>query len=173
VAETIPEVAIDPSPRDVLAIVTRAVFQAGVSWSQIARHWDAYEHAFSAFDPAIVATFDDTDVDRILAQPGVLRVPRKIRATIANAKALRGLLDSFGTFAGYADSFESYASLARDMRERFSFLGEMNVWYVLFRSGRPVPRFEPWVATIKGEHPRMREMVDLARSQGRSPERDS
>jgi hypothetical protein len=33
-----------------------------------------------------------------------------------------------------------------------------------------VPRFEPWVKTIKGEHPRMREMVELARAQGRSCE---
>jgi hypothetical protein len=56
------------------------------------------------------------------------------------------------------------------MRRRFTFLGEMNVWYVLFRCGRPVPRFEPWAKTIKGDHPRMREMVVLAREQGRSPE---
>jgi hypothetical protein len=46
----------------------------------------------------------------------------------------------------------------------------MNVWYVLFRCGEPVPRFEPWVKTIKGEHPRMREMVERARAQGRSCE---
>lgn len=50
-------------------------------------------------------------------------------------------------------------------------MGDMNVWYFLFRANRPVPRFESWVTTIPGEHPRMREMVEQARRQGRSPER--
>jgi len=50
-------------------------------------------------------------------------------------------------------------------------MGEMNAWYFLFRIGEAVPTFEAWVTTIPGEHPRMREMVALARSQGRSRER--
>lgn len=172
-AETIPEVIVDPAPCDVLAVIARAVFQAGVSWAQIAKNWDSYETAFSRFDPATVASYDDSDVERILAQPGILRMPRKIHAVIANARALRDLLAQFGTFASYADSFADFDALQSDMRGRFSFLGAMNVWYVLFRCGLPVPRFEPWVTTIKGEHPRMREMVDLARSQQRSHERST
>ena len=38
-------------------------------------------------------------------------------------------------------------------------MGDLNVWYFLFRTGEPVPRFEPWVETIAGTHPRMHEMV--------------
>jgi len=49
-------------------------------------------------------------------------------------------------------------------------MGDMNVWYVLFRTGHAVPRFEEWVSTIPGDHPRMREMVELARATGRSRE---
>lgn len=169
-AAVIPEVVAQPAPRDVLAIVTRAVFQAGVSWAQIAQQWDAYEAAFVGFDPVAVAAFDDVDVERVLAHPGILRMRRKVAATVANARALVQIGSEFGTFAAYATSFPDYAALARDMRSRFSFLGEMNVWYVLFRCGRPVPRFEAWITTIPGDHPRMREMVDLARSQRRSPE---
>jgi hypothetical protein len=45
------------------------------------------------------------------------------------------------------------------------------VWYFLFRVGEPVPRFETWVQTIPGDHPRMREMVERARACGCSPER--
>jgi hypothetical protein len=171
VASTIPGVCSDPTAADVLAIITRAVFQAGVSWAQIARNWEAYERAFRGFDPALVAAFDDVDVERVLAEPGILRMPRKVRATVDNARALCDVARAFGTFRAYAASFPNYRTLERDIRSRFSHLGEMNVWYVLFRCGLAVPRFEPWVATIKGEHPRMREMVELARSQGRSPER--
>jgi 3-methyladenine DNA glycosylase Tag len=168
---TIPRVVARASPSEVLAVIARAVFQAGVSWAQIARHWEAYERAFSGFDPAVVAHFDDADVERVLAEPGVLRSPKKVKAVIANARALTRILDEFGTFHAYASTFPDYAAVAKDVRRRFSFMGEMNAWYLLFRVGEPVPRFETWVTTIPGEHPRMREMVELARKDGISPER--
>ena len=166
----IPEIVSDPSPAQILEILTRAVFQAGVKWSQIAQHWDAYRLAFADFDPAQVAAFDSIDAERILAQDGVLRVPRKVKATIANAEALLAIERAFGSFHAYVASFSGYPPLAKDMKKRFAFLGDMNVWYVLFRCGESVPRFESWVKTIPGAHPRMREMVELARARGVSPE---
>jgi len=48
----------------------------------------AYRRAFFDFDVARVARFDDADVARVLETPGVLRSPRKVRATVANARAL-------------------------------------------------------------------------------------
>jgi hypothetical protein len=171
VASTIPQVIERPSSAQVLEIITRAVFQAGVKWAQIAEHWDAYRDAFAEFEVARVAAFDSVDVERILAHPRILRVARKVRATIANAQALLTIAGEFGSFHDYVASFEAYTPLAKDIKKRFAGVGDMNVWYVLFRCGEPVPRFEPWVKTIPGEHPRMREMVALAREEGRSPER--
>ncbi len=170
-ASAVPDVVIAPSPNDVLAVITRAVFQTGVSWAQIAAHWDAYGRAFADFDPARVAAFTEIDAARALEEPGVLRSPRKVRAIVANAAALVRLLAEFGSLHGYASSFADYASLAKDVKKRFAFMGDMNAWYVLFRLGEPVPRFEAWVTTIPGEHPRMREMVERARAAGRSSER--
>ncbi len=167
---TIPEVIEHPSPAQVLEIITRAVFQAGVKWAQIAEHWDAYRDAFAGFDVGRVAAFDSIDVERVLAHPGILRVGRKVNATIANAQALLAIAREFGSFHQYVASYDAYAALAKDIKTRFTGVGDMNVWYVLFRCGEHVPRFEPWVKTIPGEHPRMREMVALAREQGRSPE---
>jgi 3-methyladenine DNA glycosylase Tag len=167
---TIPEVIEPRRPADYLEVITRAVFQAGVSWAQIARHWGAYRRAFMDFDPAIVATFDTIDIERVLSEPGILRMPRKVNATVKNAQTLLGLEREFGSTAQYFASFPSYAALARDIKKRFSFMGDMNVWYFLFRTGNPVPHFEEWVTTIPGDHPRMREMVELARSLGTSPE---
>nr|MDQ2664369.1 hypothetical protein [Candidatus Eremiobacteraeota bacterium] len=69
--------------------------------------------------------------------------------------------------------FESYDALAVDFRKRFKFMGEMNVWYFLFRVREPVPTFERWVQTIRGDHPRMAEMVERARALGTSTESDS
>jgi len=170
VAETIPDVIEPVTLADYFEVMTRAVFQAGVSWRQIAAPWDAYRDAFAHFDPVRVAAYDDLDVERVLATRGILRMPRKVRATIANAKALLQADREHNGLAAYLGSFETYAGLAKDLKRRFTLMGDMNVWYFLFRTGRPVPRFEAWVATIRGEHPRMREMVDRARSLGRSPE---
>jgi 3-methyladenine DNA glycosylase Tag len=171
VAETIPDVIAPTSLAEYFEVMTRAVFQAGVSWKQIAAHWDAYREAFSNFDPVRVAAFDDLDVERVLATPGILRMPRKIRATIADAGALLEADREYGGFQRYLRSFGSYEGLAKDFKRRFVLMGDMNVWYFLFRTGETVPRFESWVSTIRGEHPRMREMVERARREGRSPER--
>jgi len=170
VAETIPEVIVPASLDDYFEVMTRAVFQAGVSWKQIAVQWDAYRIAFASFNPASVAAFDDLDVERVLAIPGILRMPRKVRATIANANALIDADREFGGFDRYLGSFDSYRALAKDLKGRFALMGDMNVWYFLFRTGRAVPQFESWVKTIPGDHPRMREMVERARALGRSPE---
>jgi 3-methyladenine DNA glycosylase Tag len=169
-AETIPEVIEAPTAADYFEVMTRAVFQAGVSWKQIAQQWEAYREAFACFDPARVITFDDVDRVRVLETPGILRSPRKVDATIANAAALVQTKHDFGSVDRYLESFDSYAALAKDLKKRFAFMGEMNVWYWLFRTGHAVPRFESWVQTIPGDHPRMREMVERARAQGRSRE---
>ncbi len=169
-APVIPEVIEHPTPAQVLEIITRAVFQAGVKWSQIAQHWDAYGEAFAHFEVARVAAFDALDIERALEYPGILRVTKKAKATVTNAQALLALERERGSFHNYVAAFPDYATLAKDMRKRFAFLGDMNVWYVLFRCSEPVPNFETWVQTIPGEHPRMREMVALAREAGRSPE---
>ncbi len=169
-AALIPEVVKPDSLAGYFEVMTRAVFQAGVSWRQIADHWQAYREAFASFDPVQVAAYDDVDIDRVLATPGILRMPRKVRATIANAAMLLETDREYHEFSTYLRSFDSYAGLAKDFKKRFTFMGDMNVWYFLFRVGEPVPRFEHWVQTIRGEHPRMREMVDLARSAGKSPE---
>jgi 3-methyladenine DNA glycosylase Tag len=167
---TIPDVIVPSGLSDYLEVMTRAVFQAGVRWQQIAQNWEAYGVAFAAFDPIQVAAFDDLDVERALQVPGILRMRKKAFATVNNAKALLEVERDFGSVGAYVASFPTYPDVAKDMKKRFSFMGDMNVWYVLFRTGHPVPRFEPWLETIDGDHPRMREMVDLARSQQRSPE---
>lgn len=165
----VPTVVRPTSAADYLEVMTRAVFQAGVRWRQIGEHWDAYRSAFAGFDPARVADYDEFDVERVMETPGILHVRRKVLATLANARALLEI-DQNGGVAAYLRSFESYAPLAKAIKKRFAFMGDMNVWYFLFRVGEPVPRFESWVETIPGDHPRMREMVEFARSCGQSPE---
>jgi DNA-3-methyladenine glycosylase I len=61
--------------------------QAGLSWRTILQKQDAYRRAFAGFDPAAVAQFGDADVDRLMADSGIVRNRAKIVAAIANAQA--------------------------------------------------------------------------------------
>ncbi|WP_299772772.1 DNA-3-methyladenine glycosylase I [uncultured Tateyamaria sp.] len=62
-------------------------FQAGLSWITILRKRDAFRAAFADFDPAVVAEWGEDDVQRLLANPGIIRHRGKIEATITNARA--------------------------------------------------------------------------------------
>ena len=169
--EFIPDVIVDPKLSDYLEVISRAVFQAGLSWAGIGKNWDAYRREFDGFDPQKVARYTEGDVDRLMRADGILHSARKIRATIANAAAIVEL-EARGDsgIKAYLRSFTSYAELAADLKKRFKFMGDMNVWYFLFRVHEPVPQFEHWVKTIPGDHPRMKEMVEKARSAGTSME---
>jgi DNA-3-methyladenine glycosylase I len=66
-------------------------FQSGLSWITILRKREAFRQAFAGFDPDVVASFDDGDVARLMADAGIVRNRAKIEATIANARATVGL----------------------------------------------------------------------------------
>ncbi|MBD5634705.1 MAG: DNA-3-methyladenine glycosylase I [Candidatus Eremiobacteraeota bacterium] len=162
----IPERIERPTPGDALAVVSRAIFQAGLSWKLIESKWDAYRRLFDDFDPMLVGAYGEGDVERIMADGGVVRTRKKIVATIGNARAALAIEREFGSVANYLRAFPSYEALAHDIRERFGFVGELSAYYIAFRLGAEVPRFEDWETTIRGDHPRMREMIAHARAGG-------
>lgn len=81
-------------------------FQAGLSWITILRKREAFRTAFAGFDPAVVATFDETDVERLLDDAGIVRHRGKINATINNAQCLAALRGEYGSLAAFAWSYE-------------------------------------------------------------------
>jgi DNA-3-methyladenine glycosylase I len=66
-------------------------FQSGLSWLVILRKRPAFRAAFSGFDPEAVAAFDDADVERLLADAGIVRNRAKILAAVENARAVLAL----------------------------------------------------------------------------------
>lgn len=71
-------------------------FQAGLSWATILRKREAFRDAFDRFEPEIVASYTESDVDRLMADAGIVRNLAKVRATIGNARATVALRDSGG-----------------------------------------------------------------------------
>ncbi len=71
-------------------------FQAGLSWITILRKRDAFRAAFAGFDPEKVAGWGEADVQRCLADPGIVRSRAKIEATIGNAKSYLAIAEKDG-----------------------------------------------------------------------------
>jgi DNA-3-methyladenine glycosylase I len=76
-------------------------FQAGLSWQTILRKRPAFRTAFANFDPEQVARFTTADVDRLLADPGIIRSRAKIEATIAGARIYLAMQAAGEDFADY------------------------------------------------------------------------
>ncbi len=71
----------------VFELLSLEAFQAGLSWLTILRKREGFRHAFAGFSIERVADFDEHDVERLLAEPGIVRHRGKIEATIGNAVA--------------------------------------------------------------------------------------
>jgi DNA-3-methyladenine glycosylase I len=91
--------------RHLFEMLTLEGAQAGLSWSTILNKRDGYRRAFAEFDPAVVARFGPDDVERLLADPGIVRNRLKVESTIANAPRVLELQQEHGSFASYLWDF--------------------------------------------------------------------
>ena len=80
-------------------------FQAGLSWITILRKREAFREAFEGFNPAIVASFTDLDITRLLTNSGIVRSRSKIEATIGNARAYLEMEKNGEDFSKFAWAF--------------------------------------------------------------------
>lgn len=79
--------------------------QAGLSWLTILRKREHYRRAFARFDARKIARYGKPDVQRLLADPGIVRNRLKIEATIANAGAFLALCAAEGSFDRFVWGF--------------------------------------------------------------------
>lgn len=89
--------------------------QAGLSWRTILNKREGYRRAFKGFDPAAVARMRASSVERLLADPGIVRHRGKIESTLSNAKCVIQLQREFGSFARYLWDFVG----GRPLQNRF------------------------------------------------------
>ena len=79
--------------------------QAGLSWSTILHKREGYRQAFAGFDPQIVARFTTKDVERLLADPGIVRNRLKVESTVSNASRVLEVQEELGSLDTYLWSF--------------------------------------------------------------------
>ncbi|WP_077088360.1 DNA-3-methyladenine glycosylase I [Mycobacterium rhizamassiliense] len=128
-------------------------FQSGLSWLIILRKRENFRRAFSGFDVEKVAGYGDADVERLMADAGIVRNRAKIDATIANARAIaelgssEDLSDLLWSFAPpprprFADASEipaataeSKAMAAELKRRGFRFVGPTTAYALMQATG--------------------------------------
>jgi DNA-3-methyladenine glycosylase I len=124
-------------------------FQSGLSWLIILRKRENFRNAFDGFDLEKVARYTDADVDRLLADQGIVRNRAKIVATIANARAaadvdLSELLWSFApaakprpaTLADVPATTPESTAMARELKRRgFRFVGPTTAYALMQATG--------------------------------------
>jgi DNA-3-methyladenine glycosylase I len=130
---------------DYLEVLSKAVFQSGMSWRVVEAKWEGFRAAFAAFDPATIAAFTGEDVDRLVEDTRIIRNRRKIEATITNAETMLTLDGEPGGFTGWLRSHGDFEATVAALRGEFRFLGDTGTYFFLYVVGEKVPPHEEWM----------------------------
>jgi len=85
--------------------------QAGLSWLTILKKREFYRKAFDGFDIEQVAAYEETEVRRLLADPGIVRNRLKIEGAVKNARGVRAIQSEFGSLASFIWGYVDHAPL--------------------------------------------------------------
>lgn len=146
-----PPQQIEPrSLADYLEVMSKAVFQSGMSWRVVEAKWPGFRDAFDGFDPERVAALTPDDIERLAGDTRIIRNRRKIEATADNAQAILALdEDTEGGFEAWLGSHGDFEQTIDALREHFRFLGDMGAYYFLYVVKQPLPEHEDCIARIE------------------------
>jgi len=140
--------------RGIYEKLTLEAFQSGLSWLTILRKRENFRAAFAGFEIERVARFDDADVERLMADAGIVRNRLKVAAAITNARAAQAMLadgeslaelvwsfrldppDAPPTAADLPATTDGSKTLARELKRRgFAFVGPTTVYSTMQACG--------------------------------------
>ena len=129
---------------DYLDVMSRVVFQSGMSWKVVEAKWPDTRAAFHDFDVERVARMSDAEVDALCEDTRVIRNRRKLQAVVSNADKLLDLDDRPGGFRAFLREHDDYWAAAKAVRKEFKFMGDMGIYYFMYVVGEDVPPHEEW-----------------------------
>jgi 3-methyladenine DNA glycosylase Tag len=145
-----PPEQIEPkSLDDYLAVMSKAVFQGGMSWRVVEAKWPGIQAAFKNFDVHKVADFNERDIDELTQDKRVIRNLRKLEAIVANARRMIALDAEHSSFRNYLRSHGDFDATLSAMRKDFKFMGPMATYYFLYVVGEDVPPHEEFRAKYR------------------------
>jgi DNA-3-methyladenine glycosylase I len=102
--------------RELFELLTLEGAQAGLAWITILRKREGYRQAFAGFDPATVARFKPRDVERLMADAGIVRNRLKIESAVNNAARVLEVQEELGSLDAYLWSFVEGAPIVGTWR---------------------------------------------------------
>jgi len=132
---------------DYLDVMSKSVFQAGISWRVVDSKWPGIREAFHQFDPVAISNITLIELDKLAVDKRIIRNRRKIEAIVNNARRMLELDRTHNGFRNYLRSHTSFEELVKDLRKQFKFLGDMGAYHFLWVVGEEVPSYEQWCAS--------------------------
>jgi 3-methyladenine DNA glycosylase Tag len=134
---------------DYLEVMSKAVFQSGMSWKVVEAKWPGTRDAFHNFDVQKVAALNDKDIDELTQDTRVIRNYRKLNAIVFNAQRMISLDDEYKGFKNYLRSQDDFDATLNNIRKDFKFMGPTGIYYFLYVVGEKVPPHAEFEATYR------------------------
>ena len=145
-----PPEQIDPrSLDDYLDVMSKAVFQSGISWKVVEAKWPGTREAFHNFNVVEVSAFDDQEIDALTQDTRVIRNYRKLNAVVSNAQKMLALDQEYDGFKNYLRAHGDFDATLNAIRKDFKFMGPTGIYYFLYVVGEPVPSHEEFEAAYR------------------------
>ena len=146
---TAPQQIQPSSLDDYMEVMSKAVFQSGMSWKVVEAKWPTTREAFYDFDVRRVANFDERDLERLEQDTRVIRNSRKLAAIVSNAGRMIELEDERGSFQSYLRSQDNFGDTLQLIKKDFKFMGPTGIYFFLYVVGEQVPTHEEFETTYK------------------------
>jgi DNA-3-methyladenine glycosylase I len=145
-----PPEQVNPDSLDVyLEVMSKAVFQSGMSWKVVEAKWPGTQEAFLGFDVNKVAALGPFDIEELAKDTRVIRNRRKLEAIVYNAQQILALDEEYGSFQQYLRSQDDFGGTLKRMKKDFKFMGPTAVYYLLYVTGEEVPPHDEFEARYR------------------------
>jgi 3-methyladenine DNA glycosylase Tag len=139
-------------PADYLEVLSRIVFATGISGEVVDRKWPGIREAMHDFDAERIANMTPEELDKLTADPRVIRNRRKLEGIVSNAQTVMELEKEHGGFRNYLKSFGSFEAAEKDLKKRFKFVGDYGAYHFMYVVKEPVPDWHDWCRSHGREH---------------------
>ena len=137
------------SLNDYLEIMTKVVFQSGMSWKVVESKMPSINEAMDGLDVVKVADYDERDIERLTSDKRVIRNQRKLVAIRDNARRMLELEKEHGGFQNYLRSQPDFDSTLKMIKKDFKYMGPMGIFYFLYVVGEDVIDYEDFQKRYK------------------------
>lgn len=120
---------------DYLEVMSKAVFQSGMSWRVVNAKWPDTNEAFHGFEIGRVAALTEEELEELAQDKRVIRNRRKLAAIAYNAQRI----------IDYLRSHDGFYATVKDLKKQFKFLGDTGCYFFLYVIGEPVPPHDEWM----------------------------